>query len=210
MEWIENERVLILGGSRGLGAALRQQLEAKSIQTFSISRRSEIRADFSRIDSWAEVFRAIADIAPRRIIYCAGGGPYGKFSKFEWKDHQWALRVTFEFPAYLLHSLLRNPWLQLEQVIIIGSAVAGSRPDKNAAAYCAAKHALKGLIFTLQEEGTDFDLRLLSPGYMETDMLPPHSGPRQLGIANKPEPVAQLMIQSISDPALRSHNQSFD
>lgn len=210
MEFGQNESILVLGGSRGLGAALLEQLKLQVKDVKSISRKSELKADFSKSENWTSLVNQIREMNSHRIIYCAAGGPYGSFAKFDWKDHQWALKVTFEFPAFLLHSLLREKNSNLSQVIMVGSSVAESAADPGAAAYCSAKHALRGLITSLQTESLPFDLRLWSPGYMETDLLPQNSSPRLKGLAQNPQNVAQLMIQSISDPALRMKNQAIN
>ncbi len=210
MNLFEGERILVLGGSRGLGAALVQQFLTQKIEALSVSRKSEIKVDFAKSENWLEILEKIRDLNPSRIIYCAAGGPYGFYGKFGWKDHAWAHKVTYEFPAFLLHSILQNPLPTLKQVLVIGSAIAESKPDSGAASYAAVKHALKELITSQQLETLTFDLRFLSPGYMTTDLLPLDSAPRRAGIARDPADVAALMIQSISDPALRLQNQSFD
>ncbi|MFN8790127.1 MAG: SDR family NAD(P)-dependent oxidoreductase [Bdellovibrionales bacterium] len=210
MEWTGSERILVLGGSRGLGAELVAQLRKLGHQAETLSRKSSWSADFSKRETWPEILQQVREWEPQRLIYSAGGGPYGPFSKFQWKNHEWALRVTFEFPAYLLHSLQQNPLSSLGQVVVVGSSVAEAKPDPGAASYCAAKHALRGLIGSLQQEQPLFDLRLWSPGYMQTELLPLQSEPRRAGLARDPREVASLMIQSISDPALKLRNLSLD
>lgn len=212
MRLSENERILVLGGSRGLGKAFVDQLKSQNVFVKSMSRKSEILADFSKSETWPEILKDIQHFEPSRIIYCAAGGPYGDYQKFDWKDHAWSLKVTFEFPAYLIHSILKNPIAGLMQLSVIGSSIAESHPDVGAAAYCAAKHAIKGLVTTLQKEGSSqsLDLRLLSPGYIDTDLLPSGSEPRRQGKPKDPKTIAQLMIHSISDSVLKHTHQSFD
>jgi cyclic-di-GMP-binding biofilm dispersal mediator protein len=210
MKMTEGERILVLGGSRGLGAAFVHLLKSQNHEVTSISRKSSESADFSNQQKWDLIVARIRELNPTRIIYCAAGGPYGSFGQFQWKDHAWALKTTFEFPAFLIHSLLHNPFTDLKQFLVIGSSVAESQADPGAAAYSAAKHAIRGLVTTLQKEGVGFDLRILSPGYMATQLLPSDSAPRREGKAQDPFKIAALMIQSISDPALRLQNQSFD
>ena len=210
MNLSEGERILVLGGSRGLGAAFIRLFTDEKIEALSLSRKSELKADFAKTESWPQILEKIRELKPTRIFYCAAGGPYGNYGKFHWKDHSWALKVTFEFPAFLLHSLIQNPLPELKQIALIGSSIAETSADPGAASYAAAKHALKGLTTSLQKESLAFDLRLLSPGYMSTDLLPLDSAPRLAGKARDPLKIAQLMIQSISDPGLRLTNQSFD
>ncbi|MBK7960771.1 MAG: hypothetical protein IPK04_05925 [Bdellovibrionales bacterium] len=81
---------------------------------------------------------------------------------------------------------MRSP--HFKQGIFIGSQIAERNPDINAASYTAAKHALLGIISTLQKEALEgkdtkkaslaHDLRLFSPGYMNTSLLPPTAWPR--------------------------------
>jgi short-subunit dehydrogenase len=210
MKFEENERVLVLGGSRGLGKALVDQFLSLQISVESISRKSVHSFDFSKTESWPDVVEKIRSLQPTRIIYCAAGGPYGDFQKYEWKDHSWSLRVSFEFPAYLIHQLLKTEVVGLKQVCVIGSSIAENQADPGAAMYCAAKHGLKGLILTLQKQDLAFDLRLLSPGYMNTDLLPTGTKPRNQGQSVNPAVVADSMIRSITDSALRCGHQSFD
>jgi short-subunit dehydrogenase len=210
MKISEGERILVLGGSRGLGASLVELLKEQKCDVRSLSRKSSIAVDFSNVEMWSEILKILRESQPSRIIYCAAGGPYGYFGNFQWKDHFWSIKTTFEFPAFLLHSFLSQPLPILKQIIIIGSAVAESKADPGAAAYAAAKHAVKGLVTSLQMEPLSFDLRLLSPGYMNTALLPMESAPRKKGLAQEPLKIATLMIQSISDPALKLQNQSFD
>jgi short-subunit dehydrogenase len=210
MKLEKSESILVLGGSRGLGLAICEQLKLLGMDTKSLSRKSELSFDFSKPEIWNAIFLKIQSLKPTRVIYCAGGGPYGSYQKFEWKDHQWAYRANFECPAFLLHQILQKTWADLRQVAVIGSNIAESNPDPGAAAYCAGKHALKGLITTLQKEELSFDLRLLSPGYMQTGLLPEGSWPRKSGKARLPADIAQQMIQSISDPQHRGSHLSFD
>ena len=81
----------------------------------------------------------------------------------------------------MLHALV-SAKAPIPQVILVGSSVAESAADPKAASYCAAKHALRGLFLSLREEYPDWDLRLFSPGYMDTDMLPPHALVRKKGV----------------------------
>ena len=105
----------------------------------------------------------------------AGGGPHGKFQSKEFKDHLWAYKLNLLFPAELIHWSLRN--LSLKQFVLVGSSVAESNADPLASSYSSAKHGLKGLVSSINAEGCDFDLRLFSPPYMDTDLLPNNSQP---------------------------------
>lgn len=186
MQLAKNEKWLLLGASRGLGRAFfeisTQENSNLGLQLLTASRRapSELHLDFTNSEKWAEYVEQFQKFSPTRIFYFAGGGPYGNYLQKNWKDHQWAFRLNFEFPAFLLN---QTPKIQsLKQITFVGSSIAESKPDPGAASYCAGKHALKGLVQSVQQELKDqntLDLRLFSPGYMDTGMLPANAWPRQ-------------------------------
>ena len=173
--------IAILGASRGFGACLVQRYSADG-RLLRLARHSsmDFRADFSQENQWSDILEYLSSQHVRRVFYCAGGGPYGPFlpATSKWHAQEWAHRVSFLFPAYLIH----HGFHTVEQMIFVGSSVAENAADPGAAMYCASKHALKGLIETVQSElkgkENGRDLRLFSPGYMNTDLLPQKSWPR--------------------------------
>jgi short-subunit dehydrogenase len=199
------EKWVLLGASRGLGRSFLSKA-VDHAELFCLSRKVEtlpvsvqtLSVDFSNEGQWEQILSEIRRFQPQRIFYFAGGGPYGKFQDKQWKDHRWALKVSFEFPAFLLHQYLCKSE-SLKQFTVIGSSVAEGNPDPQASAYCAAKHALKGLIESILKEQTPaLDLRLFSPGYMDTALLPANAWPRQQsGLVRSPEEVAEMLWASI-------------
>ena len=192
-----SEKWVLLGASRGLGLAFSQLVMAihPNINLFLASRAIN-GFDFSNTDLFEFYAEKIADFSADRIFYFAGGGPYGPYSKFDWKDHLWSFNVSFGFPAYLLNYLGKLD-SKILQMVFLGSAVAETQPDPNAAMYCASKHALRGLITTLQKEGFPIPLSLFSPGYMNTTLLPKSAWPRQLGLVSEPDVVARQLLQLV-------------
>lgn len=199
-------KFILLGASRGLGHATYQVLAKKypTAEFLLVSRKitegnyQSFKFDFSRELS-SDFLTKISDFKPTTIVYFAAGGPYGNFQDKKWADHQWAFNVSFLFPAQLLHSLMQSAPKTLKKFVVVGSAIAENKPDPGAASYCAAKHALKGLVTTLQAENkTVFKVDLFSPGYIETDLLPVFSWPRQQGLAQTAENVALQLIDSLN------------
>ncbi|AZZ37960.1 hypothetical protein CIK05_14495 [Bdellovibrio sp. qaytius] len=198
-------KFILLGASRGLGWATYQALAKKypAAEFLLVSRKitegnyQSFKFDFAKELS-SDFLTKLSDFNPTTIIYFAAGGPYGNFQEKKWTDHQWALQVSFLFPAQLIHSLMQKAPSTLKKFVVVGSAIAENKPDPGAASYCAAKHALKGLVSTLKEENKSaFKIDLFSPGYIETDMLPAHSWPRQQGLAASAENVALQLIDSL-------------
>lgn len=205
-----SHKFILLGASRGLGWATYQALAKKypAAEFLLISRKiseghyHSFKFDFSK-ELTAEFLTKLIDFKPTTIIYFAAGGPFGHFHEKKWSDHQWALQVSFLFPAQLLHALMRESVTNLKKFVVVGSAIAENKPDPGAASYCAAKHALKGLVTTLQAENRTnnenaFTIQLFSPGYIETDLLPAQSWPRQQGLALSAENVAGQLIDSLN------------
>ncbi len=171
------ERVVIFGASRGLGAELSKHIQSEDIPVAGWSRKD---GDLSKIDGQKRALSFLGEQPVSKIFCIAGGGPYGPYHKREWKDHEWAWQVTFAFPAQVLHWGAGQP--VKPQVILIGSSVAEASADPLAASYCAAKHALKGLFVTLRAEYPGWDVRLFSPGYMDTELLPKNAAVRRSGV----------------------------
>lgn len=178
------EKVLALGASRGLGATVVKNLSVK-FEVISVSRKAEkFKLDFSKPEEQKKVFELIDEVRPSRIFYFAGGGPFGTFESKEWKDHQWSLEVNFLFPGRLLHYVLAKN-LNVKQIAFVGSLIAEDKTHPLGASYGAGKSALKALlesVFAEEKRKNSIDIRLFSPGYMDTEMLPKNAYPRREGI----------------------------
>jgi short-subunit dehydrogenase len=217
-----DEVFALLGASRGLGRAVHQRLLAVGVrpsQIHVISRKSEISLDFADSERWPALIQTLHSLKATHVWYFAGGGPFGDYAQKNWRDHEWAFRVNFMAPAYVLHALTKET-RQVGQLICVGSAVAGTRPDPRAASYAAGKHALRGLMTSVQaENATGLDLRLFEPTYLDTPMLPPNAKPRQTpGMVRPLAEVSQEFVswalnsnpisQNLSHPVFQSTEAS--
>lgn len=215
------KQVVILGASRGLGAELSEAAcKVSGISVMGFGRKedhlSELKrrhsnfeyqiADFAKSESQETVLRYLSQKtnAPLAVFYVAGGGPYGPYEKRPWSSHEWSWQVTFLFPARIVHTLLSDGNLSRTQILLVGSSVAESSADPGAASYCAAKHALRGLYETLHQETPGLDLRLFSPGYMDTDLLPKNATVRTKGIYH-PRDMAQELWSWSQSPDIGGH-----
>ncbi len=191
-------KIAYLGGSKGLGLSV---LNICDQDKFLFSRSAtnvagnftKVDLDFTKPKDQQALLEKLKDIKCSHIYYFAGGGPYGKFSDQKLRSHEWAMELNLIFPVRLLHWALKQDFIK--QVIFVGSAIAEARPDPRAASYAAAKHGLKGLISSINAEGCSKDIRLFSPGYMDTDMVPKGAEVRsQTGVVMDPDQVAQSFI----------------
>lgn len=200
-------KVFIIGGRRGLGKKIAgewiRRFPKDIVQTTSRAAGADFQMDLSQEQGVDTLLKILDRERPERIIYVPGGGPYGAFAKKEWKDHSWALSVSLLAPMRVIHHVFGASYGQ--QIIVIGSAIAESTPDKYAASYCAAKHGLKGLISTLQTEAENKDIRLFSPSYMATDMLPPNAAEKTGKSIANPEHVAKTFVEWALEPQAAWH-----
>ncbi len=210
----QNERIIIFGASRGLGAAVTNCILGAELLLVSrtMSKGAKLKneakcldLDFSRIADQQIALERAREFAPTRIFYFAGGGPYGRFSEKNWQDHEWALQVNFLFPAKIMHLFLKKQDADLRQIVFTGSAVAESKPDENAASYSTAKYALRALFENLRSEPSKIELRLFSPGYMDTRLLPKNAWPRESGKVLDPTKVADEFCEWVLDSTAAHH-----
>lgn len=215
----ESELWLLLGSSRGLGSEFLNCAQGlgRDLQLITVSRKPNnivknlvlqfVACDLSKPADVSALLESELNKPFQRMLYFAGGGPYGSFTTKEWKDHEWAWNVTFMSAAHCLYKLMQRP--SLKQAIFIGSQIAENTPDPGAASYASAKHALRGLITTLQKETISTDLRLFSPGYMNTTLLPKSAHPRQnQKTLWEPSAVAQELLLWMQDSNMRGQNWS--
>jgi short-subunit dehydrogenase len=181
---------------REMGQEMNQDMGFEGVQCFVF--------DMSLPQQVESLLQTLRVFSPTRVFYVAGGGPHGDFAQKEWKDHEWALAVSLLSPLRVVHFCLNLP--TVKQIVVVGSAIAESQPDPGAASYAAAKHGLKGCISSLQSE-TAKDVRLFSPGYMSTDMLPPQAQARvgQKAAIDSPGLVAKLFIDWVQNPQASWH-----
>ena len=208
---LKDKKVVVLGASRGLGYelsrwALENGLLEKNLLVISrkivdspFNNVTKFNFDLSKSEKYEELVLKLKEFAPNYIWYCAGGGPYGLFANKEWKDHHWAFHVNFYTPSRMIYNFLKGDFSKCEQFVVVGSKIAEDKPDKMAASYCAAKHALKGLVTSLHLEYPEYDLRLFSPSYMDTSLLPKNAFPRQQNLLDDPKLVAKQFLNWATD-----------
>lgn len=191
------EKIAILGASSGLGSSLAQLFSQKGAELFLSSRKEEkllelsrlvknptvVASDFTKPEDQENLLSSLEKFKADHIIYTAGAGTYGAFENKKWDAHLWTFELNFLFPAKLIYEVLKQEkFKNVKSIIYIGSQVAGNKGDPNAASYSASKHAMRGLITSIQEEKTTSSchVRIFSAPYMDTGMLPPKAWPRQV------------------------------
>jgi len=167
----EMKNVLILGGSKGLGLAIKNELGDIAL---SISRSDEIKVDLSKPDSLGIVKEVIQSKPFDTIIYCAGGGPHGDYFSKSIQSHYWAYQVNFFRPIEIADYLKSISFKGL--FVYVGSAIAERSNSKKSLSYSISKKSSLLALLSMPEES--LKVRVFSPPYMNTGLLPKHSWPR--------------------------------
>lgn len=217
------DRVAVIGASRGLGAELSRLLCLKGVAVLGVARKEELLRslaaefpgsfspyvfDLSLTEGWESLEGSLGEFQPSCVYYVAGGGPYGLFKERPFHAHQWAWRVTFEGAARLCHWSLNQG--SPPRFVLTGSSVCENRPDPMASSYAAAKHALRGLYESLRVENKEWDLRLFSPGYLDTELLPKNAPVRYKNLWSPREVAAELMEWSFDQNNFGDHKTYLD
>ena len=199
----EDRKLLLMARKAELLQELKDDLnDAEKHQNTKPNLVEYFACDFSSEAGQIQAFHQLELFHPQRIFYFAGGGPYGAFEKKSWKDHVWAWTVTFVFAARVVHWAMQH---EVEQVVLIGSAISEAQGDPRAASYSSAKHGLLGLVRSIHLENPAFDLRVFSPGYMDTDLLPAHAPPRHSEEMKSPEEVVEVLWKWVNEESQTYH-----
>ncbi|MCE4555139.1 SDR family NAD(P)-dependent oxidoreductase [Roseateles cellulosilyticus] len=173
---------IVTGSSRGLGAALAQQLVAAGHTVIGISRQrhallstEQWTLDLAdplpaaeRLQTWLQAHTGWAGAT--LINNAALLSPPGPLAATELQTLSAALRVGLEAPALLTRAFLAGTaGVPTRRILNISSGL-GRRAMAGSAAYCAVKAGLDHLSRALALEAPDVGVVSLAPGVIDTDM----------------------------------------
>jgi short-subunit dehydrogenase len=222
---IMGRRVLITGGSSGIGLASARRLLDGGARVVLLARDHEelehARAQLGRMPLTlaADVAdpdamrRAIAEAAAQlggldAVVANAGAAVYGPFQDATPADYERTVRTTFLGVLTTAHAALPQLERTRGTLIVMGS-IAGRVPTPWLAAYAASKHAVRGFVRSLHAElralGSPVQVALIAPGPVDTPFwrrarttdrrLPP----RVVG-AYRPDDVAREVERALVRP----------
>jgi len=197
-------RTLILGGSRGLGKALKALIP----DALAVSRTSTESIDLSKETASNSVLTLVSEYEPSRILYVAGGGPHGPYFQKGIKSHKWAYAVNYFTPIQILNDLIEKSYEG--EFIYIGSAIAERSTSDKSLSYSASKTAAKSVI--LSYDSKLLKTKVFSPAYMDTDLLPKGSWPRMecSELVIEPSKVAEVLLNWLNDQNGNNDSRHFD
>lgn len=179
----ESETYLLIGGSRGIGAAVAAHLSDRNINLYSVSRSQShhgtwIEADISTPDGLAKVIKEVGDQKLDGLLYLGGIWEQGAFTsdydflKSPDQETRQVLAVNLIAPIELVKAL--SPNLKKSdnpRTIYIGSLTAHPNTASPEVANTASKFGLMGAIeamrLSLKDQGIAFTV--INPGNVATD-----------------------------------------
>ncbi len=188
---LAGKRVLISGGTRGIGAAIAldlaaggadiaingRQRDAEAEQTLAGIRAHDRRAVMicADMEEASDVERCVQEAGEQLggldvIIHSAGGPSPGSLENVTPEQWRQTFAVHVDAAYYLCRAAL--PWLRRndEAVILLVSSAAGIRGCPGALAYCTVKGAILQFTRALARDLADDNIRVncLAPGIIRT------------------------------------------
>ncbi|WFD04675.1 hypothetical protein MOBT1_003389 [Malassezia obtusa] len=197
------QRVLITGGSQGLGLALAQRLASKGAHVVICSRsapkleRALAEVEAARVDRAQELRYVVADVStmrgaaeavaqcgavPDAVFCCAGGAKPGFFVEQEERDFEAAVRTDYFTALWTAHASAKAMIAAgVRGRIVLVSSVVGLMGLVGYAQYAPMKYAIRGLAECLRSEFVlygiavqcYFPATILSPGFDEEQKTKP-------------------------------------
>ena len=166
-------KVLVTGGTRGIGLAIVKHLRAAGYPVLSCARGegADIRADVTDPVQVLRLHREAGEIDV--LVNNAGGpitAPFLKMTETEW-DEQFRLNVKGAW--YCIREFLPGMLERKNGRIINIASTAGKMGYKYISGYVASKHAVVGLTRALAHEvaAKGVTVNAVCPSYVETPML---------------------------------------
>lgn len=184
-----NGVALILGSSRGIGAATARRLAKDGWNVLVHGQRmSDTLADLSNelhcqhltfdVSSVAETRNAIADVierygTPRAVVYCCGINRVAPFEKMSSEDVHAIMDVNFTGAAYVCQLLMPQMKALGDARAVLVTSIRGlnSTSSDRIPIYSASKAALSNLTVALAKSyGPEVRINAVAPGFTTTDM----------------------------------------
>lgn len=190
---LANQRVLITGGSSGIGLALAEQLAREGAEVALLARNElGLAAAKRRLAEYgAEALTLSADVTDRKalaaavdeaarkmggldvVVTAAVGLSFGRFAETDPDDFDATVDTVLGGTVDTIRAALPHLEDSRGAVVAVGS-IAARMPLPGMSAYTASKHGLVGFLETvrveLEERGSSVTLSLVHPGAVDTPL----------------------------------------
>ena len=221
----ERKKCIITGATGGLGKQIAIEFAQAGCNLFLTGRNNEklelLKKELKMKNQEIEIFYRSADLTKNEdiielieivrekfstidiLINCAGNFPVNPLSESTMEEFDSCMNLNVRAPFVLSKEfskdMIKNKW---GRIVNIASSSAHNG-FKNAAIYCASKHALLGLSRTLFAELKNQNVRTfcISPGSMKTRMAKEDEGllaEQDYNTFMEPNEVAEFIIKIIS------------
>ncbi|SEB49995.1 SDR family oxidoreductase [Paenibacillus sp. GP183] len=176
---MQGQRVVVVGGTSGIGLAAAKAFIAESanvvIASRSASKLAEAKQSLGgRVEGYELDFRDTAKSAELfgqigtfdHLVVTAGEGAMGPFSELPLDKAKAAFESKFWGQYVVVKSAL--PYLHKSGSITLTSGVYGRRPSKGASTLAAINSAIEGLVRGLAVDLAPIRINVVSPGIVET------------------------------------------
>ena len=183
MTVLEGRRALVTGGSRGIGRAVAAALSNAGATVTVLGRyRAALDAVVARGEAHAAVVADVTDPEWARALDGAGfdllvanagaavSAPFGKSDDALFRD---SLEVNFFGMVRAVRAVMPGMVERRFGRIVAVASTAGLKGYPYVSAYCAAKHAVVGLVRALAVEvaQTGVTVNAVCPGFTDTDLV---------------------------------------
>jgi len=206
-----NQRVVVTGGSSGLGAAVCRRLGEHGADVISLDRRPSEQAETIETDlsDTAAAERATQTAIDRlggldALVCCAGTDVPGPFDATDRETWERIVAVNLLATAAVSRAALPQLLEQSGRLVTVASTL-GHRAVGDASAYCASKFGVIGFTRALAAEYRGrVGVTLLTPGGMHTaffDARDEQYKPPPEAVLADPDDVADAVVWALDRPA---------